>query len=256
MWYIKIFIHSLWEYINKREGYSMVNELKVFYNGEKGLMTFEDKKIVFQHRYNKDEVKEGLGIIVEDSLWDKGNYSFAMFKNVHTVVPTSYYNVAFFANRGLPLKIEKGLYGDNVLLRETYKDRKYIRAYKEDGTVGLFESEKIKNENYEGKNIYFTRLNTLVSEWKDITEEIVKAVYESIVNINCKIDMRDEAVINALNGLGKNKIYLLKNGVIVADGKFENLVIWKEENLIKMTWLGRKLDFSELIDSEISNNKD
>ena len=105
----------------------MINELKVFYKGEKGLMTFNNKKTVFQHREEREGVKEGLGIIIENSLFDKGNYAFAVFKNVATVVPDAYSSLSFFSNRGVPLKVEKGVYGDNILMKETYKDRQMVK---------------------------------------------------------------------------------------------------------------------------------
>ena len=57
--------------------------------------------------------------------------------------------------------------------------------------------------------------------------------------------MSNEVVLTALKGLGKNEIYKLDSGVIVADGKFESLIIWDEGAEVKMAWLGRKLDYSE-----------
>ena len=83
----------------------MINELKVFYAGDKGLMTFSNKKTIFQHREEREGVKEGLGIIVENGLFDKGNYAFAVFKNVPTVVPDVYKTLDFFINKGVPLKV-------------------------------------------------------------------------------------------------------------------------------------------------------
>lgn len=230
----------------------MVNELKVFYNGDKGLITFDNKKTVFQHKFNRDGVKIGLGKIVEDSVVDKGNYAFAIFENIETVIPEQYYNIDFFVNRGLPVIVEKGLYGENIVIKETYKDKKYIRAYKKDGSVGLYESEMIKNDKYEGQNVYFSRLNDLVTEWKDITEDVVSKVFESIKEIKCNLDLNDEVVLKALKGLGRNRIYVLENGSIVADGKFESLIIWKD-NEIKMCWLGRKLDLESYNAKEITS---
>ena len=64
----------------------MINELKVFYAGDKGLMTFSNKKTIFQHREEREGVKEGLGIIVENGLFDKGNYAFAVFKSGATSI--------------------------------------------------------------------------------------------------------------------------------------------------------------------------
>lgn len=222
----------------------MINELKVFYKGDKGLMTFCNKKTVFQHREERENVKEGLGVIVDGSLFDKGNYAFAIFKNVATVVPKNYDNIEFFNNRGVPLKIEKGVYGDNVFLKETYKDRTYIRAYKEDGSVGLYESKTIKNADYEGPNVYFNRLEDVIVNWDDITDEIVSKVFESVASLSCTADLKDEMVVSALKGLGNNTIYRLSNGIIIADGKFESLIIWGEPENVKMCWLGRKYDLT------------
>lgn len=223
----------------------MINELKVFYIGEKGLMTFCNKKTVFQHREERENVKEGLGVIVDGTLFDKGNYAFAVFKNVATVIPTAYYDISFFNNRGVPIKIEKGTYGDNVFVKETYKDRTYIRAYKEDGSIGLYESKTIKNNDYEGPNVYFNRLEDIIENWEDITDSVVSSVMKSIDNVTCTATLEDETVLTALKGLGRNTIYCLDSGVIIADGKFESLVIWGEPNAIKMCWLGHKYDLTD-----------
>lgn len=222
----------------------MINELKVFYAGDKGLMTFSNKKTIFQHREEREGVKEGLGIIIENGLFDKGNYAFAVFKNVATVVPETYKTLNFFNNKGVPLKIEKGLYGDNVILKETYKDRTYIRAYKEDGSIGLYESEVIKNANYEGPNVYFKRLNDLVKEWVDITDEILTDIVASVSTLTCSEGLDNEVVSGALKSLSHNKIFILESGVIVAEGKFESLIIWSQDGEVKMAWLGRMLDLS------------
>lgn len=230
----------------------MINELKVFYKGEKGLMTFNNKKTVFQHREEREGVKEGLGIVIENGLFDKGNYAFAVFKNVATVVPSNYNTLNFFHNKGVPLKIEKGVYGDNVLLKETYKDRTYIRAYKEDGSIGLYESEYIKNANYEGPNVYFMRLDDLVVNWEDITDSIVSDILDSVGKLTCTLAIDDEGVLSALKGLTRNAIYILDTGVIVAQGKFESLIIWSENDEVRMSWLGRMLDLSNFVYTEVS----
>lgn len=220
----------------------MINELKVFYKGEKGLMTFDNKKTIFQHRQERAGAEEGLGILINNNLFDKGNYAFAIFKNVPTVVPTSYNTLNFFYNKGVPIKIEKGYYGKNVLLKEYYIDKTYIRAYKEDGSVGLYESENIKNENYDGPNVYFKRINDLVTDWVDITDKILNDVLKSIHNLSCSVGLDNEVIADALKNLTKNNIFILESGVIVADGKFESLIIWTEGSDVKMCWLGRKLE--------------
>ncbi len=234
----------------------MINELKVFYVGDKGLMTFSNKKTIFQHREEREGVKEGLGIIIENGSFDKGNYAFAVFKNVPTVIPKDYRTLNYFNNKGVPLKIEKGLYGDNVILKETYKDRTYIRAYKEDGTIGLYESEVIKNSNYEGLNVYFKRLDDLVNTWEDITDEILVDIVDSVSKLTCEVDIEHEDVLAALNSLTHNRIFVLESGVIVAQGKFESLIIWSEDGEVKMAWLGRMLDLSNYFHKEVSLRND
>lgn len=232
----------------------MINELKVFYESEKGLMTFDNKKTIFQHREGREGVTLGLGVIVEDSTFDKGNYAFAIFENINTIIPKEYYHIGFFNNRGVPLKIEKGVYGNNTLLKESYKDRTYIRAYKEDGSVGLYESQIIKNTEYEGPNIYFNRLEDVIVKWEDITECVLSAVFESIKDLECTLNLSNENVLGALRGLGKNTIYRLDSGIIVADGKFESLIIWSDSSEVKMTWLGRKIDLTKFQYKDITED--
>lgn len=231
----------------------MKNKLKVFYENDKGLYTFDNNKMVFQHREMREGVKIGLGIFDDSSIFDRGNYAFAVFKNVPTVIPDAYYTVSFFNNRGVPLKIERGYYGDNIFLRETYQDRTYIRAYEADGSVGLYESDNIKNDNYEGVNVYYTRIEKLIEKWEDITDSVISKVYDSIKDISCDIPLNNEIVSGALKGLSRNKIYQLSSGVIVADGKFESLIIWNEGHDVKMTWLGFKINLADFEYKDITD---
>ena len=204
-------------------------------------MTYDGKKIIFQHRDLKKSAKIGLGVVSSDNFYDKGSYSFAVFKNIETVIPYQYGDIRFFANRGVPLKIEKGVYGDNILLKESYKTRTYIRAYKEDGSVGLFECDYIKNDKFEGENAYFSRLDNGLIEWVDITDNVVNSVVKSIETLTCDIDYDNSELESALKGIDRKNIYKLDSGVIVANGKFESLIIWNDTD-VKMAWLGRKLD--------------
>lgn len=231
----------------------MKNKLKVFYENDKGLYTFDNNKMVFQHREMREGVKIGLGVFDDSSIFDRGNYAFAVFKNVPTVIPDAYYTVSFFNNRGVPLKIEQGYYGDNIFLRETYQDRTYIRAYEADGSVGLYESDNIKNDNYEGVNVYYTRIEKLIEKWEDITDSVISKVYDSIKDISCDIPLNNEIVLGALKGLSRNKIYQLSSGVIVADGKFESLIIWNEGHDVKMTWLGFKINLADFEYKDITD---
>ncbi len=233
----------------------MTNELKVLYKDEKGLLVY-DKKIIFQHRENREGVEAGIGVIKRGTLDDRGNYAFAEFENVLTVLPECYTDIAFFENRGVPSKIEEGLYNGYVVIRETYMDRIYIRAYKPDGSVGLYESENIKNATYSGPNVYFTRLSEAVDSWVDITDSVLVGLKESVKSLQCVVPITDSVVQTALRGLKGNKISKLGSGVIVADGRFESLIIWSEGKAVKMAWLGRKFDLSGIDYIDASNMVD
>ncbi len=219
----------------------MINELKVLYTDLKGLVIY-DKKIIFQHKYNRKGVEAGIGVVVDGTLEDRGNYAFAEFENVKTVLPDAYLTLEFFENRGVPSKIEKGSYNGYIFIRETYMNRVYIRAYREDGTVGLYESKEIKNANYRGPNSYFNRICGVVEVWEDITDEVVSKLVESVKSMVCTETIRSEVITESLKGLKGSKISVLGSGVIIADGKFESLIIWSKEKEVKMAWFGRKFD--------------
>lgn len=230
----------------------MVNECNVLYMGDKGLMTFDKKKIVFQHRENMGEVKEGLGVIVDGTVEDKGNYAFAVFKNVETVVPEDYKTLSFFNNRGVPMEVYKGIYGDNILLKEVYKDKTTIRAYNKQGDILLYENEIKKSKEYEGPNMYYSRIDELVGDWLDVTDEFEKAILNDLEKKSSILMISNEKVQQALKGLSRNRIVRLKSGLIVADGKFESLVIWNEVHEVKMAWLGRKLNLDDFEFTDIT----
>lgn len=232
----------------------MVNECNVIYNGAKGLMTFDKKKIVFQHRESIEDVKEGLGIIVEGSLEDKGNYAFGVFRNVATIEPVGYRTLNFFNNKGVPMQVFKGLYGDNVLLKEVYKDKTVIRGYSEDNRIIFYENEKKISKDYEGPNMYYARINELVENWEDITQDLEDALLQDLSNKKSVLKLSNEKVLQGLQGLSKNRIVRLESGVIVADGKFESLTIWDEGQEVKMAWLGRSLDLEDINYEDITED--
>lgn len=232
----------------------MVNECNVFYMGEKGLMTFDKKKIVFQHRDNISDAKEGLGIIKVGTLEDKGNYSFGVFENVIANVPVDYCRLSFFVNKGVPMQVFQGTYGDSILFKEVYKEKTTIRAYSRFGKVLLYENEIKKSEDYEGPNMYYSRINELVGVWEDFTSNFEKLILQDLKFKKCTVSLSNEKVQQALNGLSRNKIVRLTSGVIVAEGKFESLIIWGTDDDIEMTWLGRKLDLNEYVHIDITED--
>ena len=222
----------------------MVNECLVFYKGDKGLLTYDNKKVVFEHNGGKGKpTREGLGVIVKGTEVEKGNYSFAEFENVESVIPKNFYSLGFFKHRGLPTKVEVGSYGDNIFVKETYKNNKIIRAYTYNGDIIFYEIKIKKSKKFTGPNMYYDRIDNLVESWVDKTEELREAVLYDISKIVTHVDREEESVKNALDKLPEDKIRVLSNGVVVADGNFESLVIWVGElKDVGMAWLGFKLE--------------
>lgn len=224
----------------------MFSNCKVLYKGTQGVMAFEKKKVVFQHRSNENDIKVGLGVIDLDSYVDKGNYAFATMQNIVSVLPDTYATVDFFENKGVPIKIQKGVYGDSTFIKEDYADKSFIKAYDAVGNTLLYENKAVKNKDFTGLNMYYCRLENTVGTWVDITDEVASAILESIVAKKCDLDiMHSYIFMYTMKGLKKNKVVKLSNGVIMADGKHETLVFWGEGDTVRMAWLGRRLDLSE-----------
>ena len=230
----------------------MVNECYVFYKGEKGLMTFDNKKVVFQHNGGDgSDAKVGLGVFVEGSLVDKETYSFAEFVNIETVIPENYNEIIFFNNKGVPKKVEKGTYGDNVFLKELYKNNEVIRAYNKRGRIVFYENKLKKSKSFVGSNMYYDRINELIGDWDDITLDLRSSLEENLRSKDTEVPLDNEKVQSALKGLSKDKLFIMPNGVIIADGNFESLAIWKEDDEICMAWLGYIVDKESLSCKEL-----
>lgn len=226
----------------------MGKRCKVLYQGESGIMTFENKKVVFQNKNVGSGVSVGLGVIEDGSLVDKGNYMFANMVNVVSVVPSDYFNIDFFENKGVPKTVHKGYFGDSVLLKEEYNNKVQIKAYDIDGNILLYESKQIVNKSYKGLNVYFVRLDTIVTDWEDITEQVRAGVLESV---KCKVNnshIDDVLFVDVLSKLKYTKVYEVAESLIVVNGNFESLIVWSDcDKPLRMAWLGKLLSEDDLV---------
>ncbi len=224
---------------------------KVFYKSNSGVMVFENKKVVFQHRNSQNAVKVGLGVLEHGSYVDKGKYAFADMQNVDCVIPAVYFSVDFFENKGVPLKVSKGSLGDSIFLKEDYVGKSFIKAYDHNGAVLLYESEFVHNKDYVGKNMYYSRLFQTVGTWECITEQVHKGVFETLKVKNCTLEIDNPVLTSIIKGLKAKIVRQAANGLVFVDGNYETLVFWNcEKGLIKMAWLGRSID-DDVINKEI-----
>ena len=162
----------------------MERQYRMIFKGDKGYMMFDGKKAIFQNKQTEDSVKEGIGVIDVDSVVDKSTYAFADMTNVSAVIPAVYNTVDFFANRGVPIKIYKATYGDSVLVKEEYHDKKVIiKAFDADGNLLIQEYKYKKNsKKADDLNIFYCRIDNVIKEWVDITDDI--DVLQEVTGLN------------------------------------------------------------------------
>lgn len=223
-----------------------MSKVMVLYKTLRGVVAFDKRKPIFQHKNSKTELKEGLGVIVENSFVDKGNYAFAEMRNIESVFPDVYLTVDYFENVGVPAKIYKGEYGGNVFIKEEYPDKTFIKALDAEGNILIQEIMKSKKN---ALNISYCRLDNAVVNWEDITDSVVSSILESIKSKKCDINLGNPYILYALKPLYKKKVVKLENGVILAFGNHETLAIWGNGNQASMAWLGRSVeDIGTMVD--------
>lgn len=215
----------------------VMSKVKVFYRGTAGVMTFMGRRPVFQHRNSEEKLDIGLGVIDENTIVDKGRYMFAHMRNVRSVLPA--FKLETFKERGsVPQKIYKGTYGNNILLKEQGLVQTFITAYDEEGNQLLRHKKFIK----EGEiNTNYSRIDKLVEDWEDITDQVVFQLVDDILNKKAQINLANAYLLYILKRVYKNGVYRLANGVIVADGNYESLIVWNDGDMV---WFGRKFDKS------------
>lgn len=214
--------------------------VRVLYQGSRGVMALFKKKPVFQIRGCDEKLERGLGELDIETFLDKGNYAFAKIRNVVSVFPEGYKKIEFFTNRGVPHQIFTGNYGESLFFKEVYSQNKaVISAFNDKGEVLLREHMLSKSG---AQNMYYNRLDSVIDNWKDITDEVVSALKQDILSKKANINLKNPYLLYVLRSLRKSKVGMLDNGVILADGNYETLVIWGEGNDISMTWFGRKIE--------------
>lgn len=213
-------------------------KVKVLYKSPRGVMSFDRRKPIFLHKGYKKHLEVGLGIIDMDSFIDKGEYAFANITNVEGVLDIAHFNIELYENVGVPQTILKGVYGNSVFIKEVYKDNAIIKALDKDGSVLIRETRKTKNNAI---NTYFCRLDNVLSDWEDITDVVLASIIKSIKDKKSELNIANPYILYALKRLIKNKVVKYDNGVIVAEGKHEHLIIWGEGNKSSMAWFGRPI---------------
>lgn len=213
------------------------NIYRVAYKGKSGgIVTYSDCKAIFPDRQLSKDVTIGVVSIDTSSYVEKENYKFANMTNVKTITPKEYGTLEFYTGIGVPTTIHKGLYGDCVFFKETYFATTYIKAYLEDGTVIIKEFM----DNKKGKGAITYRQIDEVVEWIDITERIHKQV---MADLESKKDTPTATNLNVLctvKPIEKVDVIQSTKGYLIACGKFESMVVWKEkEDTILSSWVGQ-----------------
>lgn len=230
----------------------MEHRYKILYRTDKGLMAYEGSFVVFVNSRSAKSCTEGVAILDRESLISKGSYGFANFKNVETVVPLHYGDIDFYNNNGVPHTMQLGTFGNCTFLKEIYlSGREVIRGFLCHGDCVIYEN-KYKRGN-EVLNPFYTRLDNAVGTWKDITEDTITRILDSLFKEDYNIDLSDISIKNVMYGKTQYKTYLTSCGALLLDGKFETLAIWQKNGRIQMCWLGRKLDYSKYSCTDISD---
>jgi hypothetical protein len=216
-----------------------LGNVKVLYRSPKGVMSFERKKPIFQQKGSTTKLEIGLGLIVTDSFVDKGDFAFAEIINVQGVLPATYATIDNFENVGVPVTIHIGTYGNSLFIKEEYKDKTVIKALDEVGNILLSENKQV---NYDAFNSYYFRLDNVITDWKDVTAEILEGIVGSIRCKEADLNIGNPYILYALKRLYRKKVLKASNGVIIAEGRHESLVIWGTSDKASMAWCGRILD--------------
>lgn len=229
----------------------MEHKYKILYKTDKGLMAHASNRIVFVNRKRAKNCYEGVAFYDENTLKDKGTYGFANFYNVKTIIPKDYGDIEGFANTGVPIKVELGHFGKSVFIKEKYVNgREVIKSFLKTGELAIQEYA-VKGNRYQA-NPFFTRLNNVIEDWKDITEGVVNRTINSLVKKECSISFEDDTVLEALKGKRIRYAYQLENGAILIDGKYETLALWEVDGVVSMSWLGSKFDYDKYNGKEIT----
>lgn len=213
--------------------------LRVFFQGAESLMTFSDNKLVFQNTNPvATDARIGLGVLVPDTLCFRGRYGFADFQNVSTCLPAAYWDIKFFENRGIPRRVFKGTYGDNIILKEIYGQGAILRAYDEQGNICLYECEFARSDFGKFSNVYYNRLNEAVKDWENITDKVHGTVLSKLDGLTGDLDS-DTVIARA--GLTVDSFDRLDSGVLILHGAYEDLLVWGTTQEPHFVWCGTRV---------------
>lgn len=239
-----------------------MGKVRVLYQSKEGVMTFNGKKPVFNRRKNSVKVPLGLGVILDGTIQDKGTYAFADIRPINSVLPDKYFTIENFKDVGMPVKIYKGTYGNNVFVKEEYMNKVIIKAFDSSGKVIFQEYEKNRGKNGTRLNLNYCKLHNEIRGWEDITEQVLTKVLEKVKMKSCNIDIKNPYILYVLRWLYRNKIVRASNGVVYAYGVYETLVIWEKNNVISMAWLRGKVketedmqDITSEVEEQLKANK-
>lgn len=188
----------------------------------------------------------GLGEVVDGTMVE-GETPEVEVVGVETIKPERYNEPDTFISLGLPIKMEVGKYKDNSFIRETYyktirgvqTEERVIKAFDKDENLIFEEKEIIHRPRYTGQNLYYNRINELVKDWEDITEETKKEIRAKLDKLENTIDINNEIIQQMLENLTYSE---QENGTIKVSGKYEDGIIYiNEENKPQLLWLNTRI---------------
>ena len=215
----------------------------VYESNNGGCVLYDRMKAVFPNRSVSKHIRCGVALVDQRSYEDKGNYCFARMENVVTVEPSKYRDIQHYVGVGVPERIYRGSYYDCIFFKEVYGKTTYIKAYDINGNV-LISEQKNNNEldSSELNSIFYRELAEVIVGWEDITNEVYTGIEKSILGKNSAIDLEDIRVLSLLKSIPDNgNIVRTHNNVIVAEGVYNNLVIYQESGIVFSCWTDKQI---------------
>lgn len=218
---------------------------KVVYKSyNNGCVVYDKVKAVFPDSTSEEHVSIGVALVDQSSYIQKGNCYFAKMTNVKTVEPTNYRNIQHYVGVGVPERIFKGKYNDCVFFKEIYGRNTYIKAYDLKGNVIIKEIKSNSNPDDSSLNsIFYREVAEVITGWEDITKEVYAGIEKSILDKNSNVSIDDIRVLYVIKNLDKNtRIKLTSNNIIIAECKYNNLIVWEESGLVLSCWSAKGID--------------
>lgn len=228
--------------------------VNVLFQNAQGIICLNGSQTVFQNRRSKTKPKVGLGVIDMSTYVDRGKIAFADMDNVVSVIPDAYFTLDYFENLGVPKRVYKGTYGDSIILKEEYHNRTIIKALDEEGSLLLKENEKNRKGNF---NVFYYRLNNAVGDWVEFTEELITVLISEVSNKKSDLALDNPYILLSLKEIRHKNMVLTTNGVLLAQGYHETMLLWGKDGKVSITWFGRlltELNDTHDVTEQIRNN--